>query len=181
MFNTMTVTKAAGAFIGALLFLMLANWAASALFHVGPAGHGGEHGEEEITQAYAIDVPESAAGGEEAEVEEIDFEALMAEADVAAGEKQWAKCRSCHALDGSDGVGPHLNGIVGRDVASIAGFGYSGAMTDHAAEVPVWDVEAIQHFIENPRGVVPGTAMSFGGLKKPEDRANVIAYIESQS
>ena len=66
-------------------------------------------------------------------------------------------------------------------MASIAGFGYSGAMTDHAAEVPVWDIEAIQHFIENPRGVVPGTAMSFGGLKKPEDRANVIAYIESQS
>lgn len=181
MFNTMTLTKAAGAFIGALLFLMLANWGASALFHVGPAGHGGGHGdEEELTQAYTIAVPESAAGGE-AEVEEIDFDALMANADVAAGEKQWAKCRACHALDGSDGVGPHLNGVVGRDVASIAGFNYSGAMSDHAGEVPVWDVEAIQHFIENPRGVVSGTAMSFGGLKKPEDRANVIAYIESQS
>ena len=108
-------------------------------------------------------------------------DALMAEADVAAGEKQWAKCRSCHALDGSDGVGPHLNGVVGREVASVAGFNYSGAMTDHAAEVPVWDVEAIQAFIENPRGVVSGTAMSFGGLKKPEDRANVIAYIQENS
>jgi cytochrome c len=177
MFNTMTLTKAAGALIGALLFLMLANWGASALFHV---GHGDGHGDEELAQAYTIAVPESAAGGEVVE-EEIDFDALMANADVAAGEKQWAKCRACHALDGSDGVGPHLNGVVGRDVASIAGFNYSGAMSDHAGEVPVWDVEAIQHFIENPRGVVAGTAMSFGGLKKPEDRANVIAFIESQS
>lgn len=176
MFNTMTLTKAAGAFIGALLFLMLANWGASALFHVGPAGHGGEHGEEEIAQAYTIPVPESAEGGGEEEPE-IDFEALMASADAAAGEREWAKCRSCHALDGSDGVGPHLNGVVGREVASVAGFGYTDAMVAHAAEAPVWDPAALQVFIENPRGVVPGTAMSFAGLRDPQARANLIAYL----
>ncbi|WP_265500451.1 c-type cytochrome [Paracoccus beibuensis] len=180
MFNTMTLTKAAGAFIGALLFLMLANWGASALFHVGPAGHGGGHGEEEIAQAYTIPVPEAAEGGAEEEPE-INFDELMASADAAAGEREWAKCRSCHALDGSDGVGPHLNGVVGREVASVAGFGYTDAMVAHAAEAPVWDPNAIQHFIENPRGVVPGTAMSFAGLKDPQARANLIAYLQSNS
>lgn len=180
MFNTMTLTKAAGAFIGALLFLMLANWAASSLFYVGPVGHGDGHGEEEITQAYSIPVPEStdSSGVEE---EQIDFAALMASADAAAGEREWAKCRACHALDGTDGVGPHLNGVVGREVASVAGFGYSGAMTEHAAEVAAWDPEALQHFIENPRGVVSGTAMSFAGIRDPQARANLIAYLETNS
>ncbi|WP_022707510.1 c-type cytochrome [Paracoccus zeaxanthinifaciens] len=184
MFNTMTLTKAAGAFIGALLFLMLANWAATAIFHVGPAGHAGGHGEDhgegEITQAYSIPVPESAAGGAEEE-EEIDFAALMESADAAAGEREWAKCRSCHALDSTDGVGPHLNGVVGRAVASVDGFGYSGAMQDHAAEVPAWEPEPLQAFLENPRGVVSGTAMSFAGLKDPQARANLIAFLEQNS
>lgn len=180
MFNTMTLTKAAGAFIGALLFLMLANWGASALFHVGPAGHGGGHDEHEITQAYTIPVPE-AAGGEAPAEEEIDFAALMASADAAAGEKEWAKCRSCHQLDGSDGVGPHLNGVVGRETASVAGFGYSSAMSEHAAEYPVWDPDHLQAFLENPRGFVPGTAMSFAGIRDPQARANLIAYLETNS
>ncbi|MBU2958414.1 cytochrome c family protein [Paracoccus sp. 1_MG-2023] len=183
MFNTMTLTKAAGAFIGALLFLMLANWAATAIFHVGPAGHAGgdeEHGEGEITQAYSIPVPESAEGGADAE-EEIDFAALMESADAARGEREWAKCRACHALDGTDGVGPHLNGVVGREVASVDGFGYSGAMQDHAAEVSTWDPEPLQVFLTNPRNAVPGTAMSFAGLKDAQARANLIAFLEQNS
>ena len=118
MFDTMTVTKAAGALIGALLFLMLANWAADGLFHVG-SSESGDHGEQ--AQAYTIPV-EDAGGGAEAEEEQIDFEALMAAADPAAGEKDFGKCRACHKLDGSDGVGPHLNGVVGRAVASVSGF-----------------------------------------------------------
>ena len=179
MFNTMTLTKAAGALIGALLFLMLANWAASGLFSVGHGGgHGGGHGDEEIAQAYTIPVPETAeAGG--AEEEQIDFAALMASADAAAGEKEWAKCRSCHALDGKDGTGPHLNGVVNRATASVAGFGYSSAMTEHAAEFPTWDYDHLQRFLENPRGVVSGTAMSFAGIRDPQARANLIAYLES--
>jgi len=178
MFNTMTLTKAAGAFIGALLFLMLANWAASGLFHVGPAGHGGDHEGEELAQAYSIPVPETAdsSGVEE---ETIDFAALMESADAAAGEREWAKCRSCHQLDGTDGVGPHLNGVVGRATASVEGFGYSGAMTEHAAEFPTWDPDHLQAFLENPRGLVSGTAMSFAGIRDPQARANLIAYLES--
>lgn len=177
MFNTMTVTKAAGALIGALLFLLLANWAASGLYHVG-GGHGGEG--EEHAQAYSIPVEESTEGGDAAEEEQIDFAALMANADVAKGEKDFGKCKACHKLDGSDGTGPHLNGIVGRAVASVGGFGYSDAMVAHAAEAPEWTHEALQEFLANPKGVVKGTKMSFAGLKKPEDRADLIAYLESQ-
>ncbi|MBC9245653.1 cytochrome c family protein [Paracoccus sp. 11-3] len=177
MFDTMTVTKAAGAIIGALLFLMLATWAASGLYHVGPEGHGGEG--EEHAQAYTIPVEEAPAAGGEAE-EQIDFAALMAQADPAAGEKDFGKCRACHKLDGSDGVGPHLNGIVGRDVASVAGFAYSSAMTEHAAEAPQWTPEALQEFLANPKADVPGTKMTFAGLKDPQDRADLISYLQSQ-
>lgn len=177
MFNTMTVTKAAGALIGALLFLMLANWAASGLYHVGPAGHGGEG--EEHAQAYTIPVEESAGGEAEAE-EEIDFGALMAQADVAAGEKDFGKCKACHKLDGTDGVGPHLNGVVDRAMASVAGFSYSPGMVEHVNDAPTWTVEALQEFLTNPKGVVPGTKMSFAGLKDPQDRADLIAYLQSQ-
>lgn len=176
MFDTMTVTKAAGALIGALLFLMLANWAADGLFHVG-SSRSGDHGEQ--AQAYTIPV-EDAGGGAEAEEEQIDFEALMAAADPAAGEKDFGKCRACHKLDGSDGVGPHLNGVVGRAVASVSGFAYSSAMVDHVAEEPTWTVEALQEFLANPKADVPGTKMTFAGLKKPEDRADLIAYLQAQ-
>lgn len=175
MFNTMTLTKAAGALIGSLLFLMLANWAASGLFHVGPAGHGaGEH-----AQAYTIAVSDTAGGAEAPQEEQLDFSALMAQADAAAGEKEFGKCRACHKLDGADGVGPHLNGVVGRAMASVGGFSYSPAMAEHVNDAPEWTPEALQEFLTNPKSVVPGTKMAFAGLRDPQARANLIAYLES--
>lgn len=176
MFNTMTLTKAAGALIGALLFLMLANWMAGALYHVGPAHHGEG---EEIAQAYTIPVEEAAAEEDVVE-EEIDFAALLASADAAAGEKDFGKCRACHKLDGTDGVGPHLNGVVGRALASVAGFSYSAGMVEHAAVDPAWTPDALQAFLADPKGYVPGTKMAFAGLKDPQDRADIIAYLQSQ-
>ena len=178
MFNTMTITKASGALIGALLALLLLFWAGSWLYHVGPSGGHGEG--EEVAQAYTIPVEESAGGGEAEAEEQIDFGALMAAADAAKGEKVFGKCKACHKLDGTDGTGPHLNGVVGRAVASIGGFGYSDPMVAHAAEAPNWTPEALQEFLASPKGVVPGTKMSFAGLPKPEDRANLIAYLQSQ-
>ena len=177
MFNTMTITKASGALIGALLALLLLFWAGSWLYHVGPSGGHGEG--EEVAQAYTIPVEESAGGGEAEAEEQIDFGALMAAADPAKGEKVFGKCKACHKLDGTDGTGPHLNGVVGRAVASIGGFGYSDPMVAHAAEAPNWTPEALQEFLASPKGVVPGTKMSFAGLPKPEDRANLLAYLQS--
>ena len=175
--NTMTVTKAAGALIGSLLFLMLVSWGASALYHVGP-GHVAEG--EEITQAYAIEVVgaegDADGGGEAAEEETVDFAALLASADPAAGEKVFGKCKACHKLDGSKGTGPHLDGVIGRPVASVADFAYSEAMVAHGGN---WDAEPLQAFLADPKGVVPGTKMAFAGLPKPEDRANLIAYLQT--
>lgn len=172
MFDTMTMTKAVGAVCGSLLVLMLVGWASDSLYTVG-GGHG-DHAEGELTQAYTIDTGEEAAPAE-GEGETIDVAALLAAGDAAAGEAVFRKCGSCHKLDGSDGVGPHLNGVVGRNHAAVAGFAYSEAMAALAAEP--WTPEALFAFLENPKKAMPGTKMAFAGLPKPEDRANVIAYM----
>ena len=174
MLDTMTITKAAGALIGALLFLLLMNWAASGIFHVGPSGHAAEG--EEHAQAYTIPVEEAAGGAEEAKDEGPDFATVMASADAAGGEKVFGKCKACHKIDGSDSTGPHLNGVVGRPVASIEGFNYSDGMKAHGGD---WTPEALQEFLTNPKAVVKGTKMAFAGLPKVEDRANLVAYLQT--
>lgn len=170
MFDTMTFTKIVGALCGALLIFLMGKWAAESLYHVG-GGHGGE----EHAGGYVIQVADG--GGEPVEEEPVDFETLMASADAGKGEKVWGKCRACHKLDGGDAVGPHLNGVVGRDIGAVDGFGYSGAL-DQVGDA--WTPENLFHFLENPKGLAPGTAMSFGGLPKAEDRVNLIAYLETQ-
>lgn len=175
MFNTMTVTKAAAALISSLLFLLLVSWGASALFHVGPSGHG------DMAQAFTIptdDGDDGDDGAEDVADEGPDFDTLFADADVDAGAKSFAKCRACHKLDGVDGVGPHLNGVVGRTVAAIEGFKYSGGMEAHGGD---WTPEALQEFLADPKGVVKGTKMAFAGIKNMQERANLIAYLESQN
>lgn len=176
MFNTMTFVKVAGALIGSLLALLLLFSVSNALY-----GLGSEEGEgEEVAQAYTIPVESSGSDtGEETEKVQIDFAALLAAADPAKGEKVFSKCKACHKVDNKNSIGPHLNGVVGRNVASISDFKYSDAMVKHATEAPVWTPEAIQEFIENPKADVPGTKMAFQGLPKPEDRADVIAYLQS--
>lgn len=166
MFDTMTMTKIVGGFCGAFLVFLLGNLAAESLYHTG-GGHGGEE------QAYVIDTgADEAASTEPAEV--VDFAVVLAAADPAAGEKVFSKCKACHKLDGSDGVGPHLNGVVGRAQASSDGFGYSSVFAGMSGE---WLPEELSAFLENPKGYAPGTKMSFAGLPKVEDRANVIAYL----
>ncbi len=83
------------------------------------------------------------------------------------------KCKACHKVDGTNGTGPHLNGVVDRPKGSVEGFGYSEAMLARAGES--WTPENLNGFIENPKGYVPGTKMGFAGLPKAEDRANLIA------
>lgn len=172
MFDTMTMTKAVGAVCGSLLVLMLVSWASDSLYTVG-GGHGG-HGDGELTQAYTIDTGGSAAPAE-GEGETVDVAAILAAGDAAKGEAVFRKCGSCHKLDGSDGVGPHLNGVVGRNHAAAAGYSYSEAMASRAAEP--WTPEALFSFLANPKQDMPGTKMAFAGLPKPEERADVIAFL----
>ncbi|HSF65332.1 MAG TPA: cytochrome c family protein [Paracoccaceae bacterium] len=167
--DTMTFTKVLGAVCGSLLVYLLGAWAAESLYHTG-GGHG------EMEQAYVIDtgVEETAEATEEGPA----FAEVFAVADAAAGEKVWSKCRACHKVDGSDGVGPHLNGVVGRAIAASAGFGYSDALIGKASEA--WTPENLEAFLTNPKGWAPGTKMSFAGLPKVEERANLIAWLATQ-
>jgi cytochrome c len=167
MFDTMTLTKIVGGFCGTFLVFLLGGWAAETIYH--PGGHG-EH-----TQAYVIEVEESGAS-EEAAVE-VPFEEVFAMADASAGEAVWRNCRSCHALEqGENGTGPYLYGVVGRAVDTAEGFSYSGALEE---VVDVWTPENLYHFLEDPRGYAPGTAMGYAGLKDPQQRVDLIAYLDS--
>lgn len=170
MFDTMTITKATGAVCGSLLVYLFAAWAGESLYHVGHDSHGGE----EIAQAYSIDTGAEEASTEVAE-EGPDFATLYAAADVAAGEKVFAKCKSCHKLDGADATGPHLNGIVDKAKASSAGYSYSETLVGMAGDT--WTPENLNAFLESPKGYAPGTKMSFAGLPKADERANLIAYL----
>jgi cytochrome c len=170
MFDTMTITKILGAVCGSLLIFLLGKWAAETLYHTGPVAHGGE----EVAQAYVIDTGAEATGDGAAE-EGPPFAELLAAADAGAGEKVFSKCKACHKLDGSNGTGPHLNGVVDRAKASVEGFAYSDALKGMAGDA--WTPENMNGFLTNPKTYAPGTKMSFAGLGKVEDRANVIAYL----
>ncbi|SLN47682.1 Cytochrome c-552 [Aquimixticola soesokkakensis] len=168
MFNTMTLTKVVGGLCGTFLIFLLGNWVAETIYHVGPSG---SHGENEVAQAYAIEVAD--AGGE-SEEEAIPFADVYAMADADAGAKVFNKCKACHKLDGTNSTGPHLDGVVDRQVASLDGFAYSDALAglDNA-----WTPEHLSEFLASPKGYAPGTKMGFAGLPKVEDRANIIAYL----
>ncbi|UZD90249.1 c-type cytochrome [Cognatishimia activa] len=170
MFDTMTLTKVTGALCGALLVFLLGAWAADALYSTG-GGHGA-HGGEEAKQGYAIEVEVAAAGPAE---EGPSLEELLAAADIGKGEKVFGKCKACHKLeDGANGTGPHLFNVVDRAVGVQDGFAYSGAMV---AVAETWSAENLDGFLASPKKFAPGTKMGFGGLKKPADRANLIAYL----
>ena len=103
-----------------------------------------------------------------------------AEGDAAAGAKVFNRCRACHVADKSQNrVGPHLVAISGRPVASVDGFKYSAVMTAKGAEGAVWDDAALASYLVDPRGYLPGNAMAFAGLKKPQEVEDVIAYLKS--
>lgn len=168
MFDTMTLTKIVGAFCGTLLVFLLGNFVAEEIYH-----SGGGHGEGE--QAYVIETPDE--GSAEEETEEVDFATVMASADAGAGERVFNKCRACHKLEkGANATGPYLYGVVGREIASVPDFNYSGSL---APQGDVWSPENLQHFLTDPQGWAPGTKMSFNGLPDVEDRANLIAFLDS--
>jgi cytochrome c len=99
--------------------------------------------------------------------------------DPVAGEKTFAQCKACHqAVAGKNGVGPSLAGIVGRTAGQVAGFSYSAANKNSGV---TWTEETMFEYLEAPQKFMPGTKMAFAGLKKPQDRANVIAYLKTKS
>jgi cytochrome c len=98
--------------------------------------------------------------------------------DPSAGEKVFNQCKACHsAKAGENRVGPSLAGVVGRKAGTVEGFNYSPAMKNSNI---TWTPEELDKYLSDPKATVPGNKMAFAGLKKPEDRANVIAYLAQQ-
>lgn len=136
------------------------------------------HGEtpEMGKQGYAIQGVEDAGGGGAAAGPAM--EVLMASADLGKGEAVYKKCTACHtiAAGGAAGIGPNLHAIVGRPIAG-SGFAYSAGLKAKGGN---WSFEALNEWLANPKKFAAGTKMSFAGLGNPEERANVMAYLNSQ-
>lgn len=134
---------------------------------------------------YAIEVAEEEGGGGGPAAPEIEPIAVrLASADAGAGESVYKKCAACHTADngGANKVGPNLWDIVNRPIASHEGFSYSGAMQEFAQDgTVVWDYQHLDDFLASPKGLVKGTAMGFAGIKKPDERADLIAYLHTLS
>jgi cytochrome c len=167
MLDTMTITKAFASVCGAMLVLLLGGWAAEGLYNI--ENHGEDH-----VPGYAILIEEEGEAAVEEEVVEVAFADVYAAADAGAGERLWRQCSACHALNGNDGVGPHLNGVVNRPKGAADGFNYSDTLASMGGE---WTPENLSNFIANPREYAPGTAMAYNGMRDVEDRANLIAYL----
>jgi cytochrome c len=127
-------------------------------------------------QGYAIQGVEAAGGGGVEAATPLPV--LLAAADVAKGETVFKKCMACHvvAAGGANGIGPALHGVVGKAIASSA-FAYSAGLK---AKGGSWTFEALNEWLANPKKFAAGTKMSFAGLGNPEERANVIAYLNTQ-
>ena len=169
--SDLTFNKIAGAVLATGLAVFLLREVSSIVFEKEPPEKPG----------YAIAVAETAGGGGEAAEAPIDWGTVLPTANIDQGKAISAKCASCHNFDpaGTNGTGPGLFGVIGRKPGSHPGFNYSSAMQDFGAKTPQWDYEHLNAFLSGPQKYISGTKMTFVGLKKPEDRIAIIAYLHS--
>lgn len=166
--DSFELNKIAGAVLGSLLLVLVINEIGNILVHP-------NHLKQSVLQ---IDVgAENEVTEEKATQEDSPTLAMvLAEADVQKGAKVSKKCVACHSFvaDGKSKIGPALYGVLGRTKASVAGYKYSSALSAIGGD---WTYESMDAFLAAPKKYVPGTKMSFAGLKKITDRANLIAYM----
>jgi cytochrome c len=167
--NSFELNKVLGALLGCCLVLVAMHIASGAIFAPAvPAKPG-----------YEIAVKqEQPAGGAAAAPAEQPIETLLASASVDHGAQVAKQCQACHNFQEGQGakVGPDLYGVVGRAVASVAGFNYTAALK---AKGGTWTFEALNKWLTKPSANVPGTAMTFAGLTNEKQRADVIDYLDS--
>jgi cytochrome c len=167
--DSFEVNKILGAILGTCLGILSINIAAGAIF--APA--------KPAKPGYEIAVPEKPGETKPTEQEKPQpIEQLLANADVGRGENSAKKCAACHTFNkgGPPRVGPNLWGIVGRPKTAEAGFNYSAALK---AKGGTWTIEELNQFVANPKGMVPGTSMTFAGISRAGERADLIVYLNS--
>jgi cytochrome c len=167
--------KIFGAILATVLVILLIRTAVGFLYASEPVK----------TPGYAIAVASGGAAGASAEAADTppDWGTVLKTADVAGGQTVSQKCQSCHnfADGGPNMTGPNLWGVIGRKPGSKAGFAYSSGMTELGGKIGAWDYQHLYEFLAGPTAYVNGTKMSFVGLKKREDRINLIAWLRTQS
>ena len=169
--NSFELNKVLGAVLGTCLVLVAMHIASGAIFTPSvPAKPGYE---------IAVKEEQPAQGGAAAPAQ-VPIETLLASASPQAGELSAKVCLTCHNMAKGQGakVGPDLYGVVGRPVASVSGFNYSSALKGLGGN---WTFDALNKWLDNPRGDVPGTLMTFGGVPSEKQRADIIAYLNSNS
>lgn len=172
--NTFEFNKYAGAVLTGLLTMTVIGFIGNALIH--------PHKLEQ--NAYPVAVTETTQPTQQAaapaQVEPI--APLLASADAQAGQAVAKACAACHTFEkgGPNRVGPNLWGTVGGPKAHAQGFNYSPAIQAAAKQGP-WTYDELNKFLADPKAAVPGTRMSFAGVKKAQDRANLIAWFRTQS
>ncbi|MGE6739598.1 c-type cytochrome [Allorhizobium pseudoryzae] len=167
---------AVGALLSTVFVMMSVSIASEGLFH--------SEAPEKPGFAIVAEEAPAAGAGEAAAAAAVPIATLLATADAAAGATVFKKCQSCHSGEkgGPNKVGPDLWDLVNRPIATHEGFSYSAAMKDFSkGGTVVWDFEHLNHFLAGPKAYIPGTAMGFAGVKKDDERANLIAYLRSLS
>jgi cytochrome c len=172
--DSFELNKIMGAVLGTLLFVMGAGFVAEAIYH--PIEGNGP--------GYDLPEPEVVAGGEAGPAEpEVPLGVLLASADVARGANAVKKCAGCHNFGEGEPnkQGPGLYDVVGRLEGSHEGFAYSDALMAHNAAGDVWSYENLNAFLTRPADYAPGTKMNFGGIRTAEERADILAYLQTLS
>ena len=173
--DSFELNKIMGAVLGTLLFVMGAGFVAEAIYH--PIQGNGP--------GYALPEPEATeAGGEVAEAAPVvPLGTLLASASAERGAASVKKCMSCHTFGEGEPnkQGPHLFGVVGRIEGGVEGFSYSDGMLAHNAAGDIWTYENLDHFLTKPSDYVPGTKMAFPGIRTAEERADILAYLQTLS
>ena len=170
--DSFELNKVLGAVLGTCLFLLAVNIAAGALY---TAPKPAKPGYDIAVQEHATEQAKAAAPAAPEPIEQ-----LLASASAERGANAAKVCVACHTFGKGEPnkIGPNLWGIVGRPRASVPGFNYSAAMKAKGGN---WAIDDLNAFIANPKAFVPGTAMSFAGIPRANQRADVIAYLNSQS
>ena len=172
--DSFELNKIMGAVLGTLLFVMGAGFVAEAIYSpIEGRGPG-----------YALPEPEVAeAGAPEEAAPEVPLGVLLASASAERGQAAARKCQSCHNFGEGEPnkQGPNLYDVVGRPEGAVPDFAYSEGMLAHNAAGDIWTYENLSHFLAKPSDYVPGTKMNFAGIRTPEERADILAYLQGLS